>query len=67
MHLLPMLWTYDMDGGSNHIGKIVTIAVTVQNAKGRQCTQTTSGIKMASTLSVSTAAQLWTWRRYENH
>ena len=54
-----MLPLCGMDGGSNHIGKIVTIAVTVQNAKGRQCTQTTSGIKMASTLYAHTAAQLW--------
>ena len=67
MHLLPMLWKYDMGGGSNHIGKIVTIAVTVQNAEGRQCTQITSGIKMASTLYAHTAAQLWTSRKYENH
>ena len=49
--------------GLNHIGKIVTIAVTVQNAVERRCTQTTSGIKMASTLYAHTAAQLWIYRR----
>lgn len=64
MHLLPMLWKYDMDGGSNHIGKIVTIAVTVQNVEGRQCTQITSGIKMASILSVPTVEQRWTRRTH---
>lgn len=60
---LPMLWRYDMGGGSNHIGKIVTIAVTVQNAEGRQCTQITSGIKKASTLYIHTAARRWIYRR----
>lgn len=60
---LPMLWRYDMGGGSNHIGKIVTIAVTVQNAEGRQCTQITSGIKKASTLYAHTAARRWIYRR----
>lgn len=60
-----MLSRCGMDGGSNHIGKIVTIAVTVQNAEGRQCTQITSGLKKASTLYAHTAAQKWTRNGYE--
>ena len=49
--------------GLNHIGKIVTIAVTVRSAVERRCTQITNGIKMASTLYAHTAAQLWIYRR----
>ena len=48
-----------MGSGFNHIGKTVTIAVTVRSAVERRCTEITSGIKKASTLYAHTAAQLW--------
>ena len=43
----------------DRIGRIVTIAATVRSVVGRRCTESISGIKMASTLSVSTAERGW--------
>ena len=63
----PMLRKYGMGSGFNHIGKTVTIAVTVRSAVERQCTQITSGIKMASILYAHTVEQRWTGGEYENH
>lgn len=43
-----------MDGGFDHTGRTVTIAVTVRSVAGRRCTETISGIKTVSTLSAPT-------------
>lgn len=52
-----------MGSGFNHIGKTVTIAVTVRSAVERRCTESIIGIKMASILSVPTVEQRWIYRR----
>ena len=54
MHPQPMLWKYDMGGGSNHIGKIVTIVILALNADRRQCMKNMNGLNKVYTPSVQT-------------
>ena len=54
MHPQPMLWKYDMGGGYNHIGKIVTIVILALNAKRRQCMKVMNGPNKVYTPSAQT-------------